>query len=188
MESKIIVPDIGEVTLSHTRRARRITLCIRPTGTVRLSYPYGVSQEQVVQFLIQKRQWIAATRQRLAIRYANNEHPTYTPAQIAEFRCQAKAELPARIATLAAQFGFRYGTVTIRSARTKWASCSSRNNLSLSLYMMMLPAHLRDYVIIHELCHTVHHNHSPRFHALVDQCLNGKEKLLNKALRSYIIR
>ena len=54
--------------------------------------------------------------------------------------------------------------------------------------MMLLPPHLRDYVIIHELCHTVHHNHSPRFHALVDRLTGGRERELDKELKGYRIR
>ena len=76
-------------------------------------------------------------------------------------------------------------SVTIRATRSKWGSCNGRNDLSLSLYLMTLPEHLRDFVILHELCHTVHHDHSPRFHALLDRLVGGKEKLLNKELRSY---
>ncbi len=53
---------------------------------------------------------------------------------------------------------------------------------------MTLPSHLRDYVIIHELCHTVHHNHSAKFHALVDKLLGGKEKALARELRGYSTR
>ena len=67
-----------------------------------------------------------------------------------------------------------------------------RNNysqhISLSLFLVTLPEHLRDYVIIHELCHTVHHNHSPRFHALVDRFTGGHEKALARELRAFSIR
>ena len=50
---------------------------------------------------------------------------------------------------------------------------------------MRLPEHLRDYVILHELCHTVHHNHSAAFHNLCDRCLGGNEKILRRELRRY---
>lgn len=85
--------------------------------------------------------------------------------------------LPERVATIADRLGMRYGRVTIRASRSKWASCSARNDLSLSLFMMLLPEHLRDFVIVHELCHTVHKNHSREFHALVDSPVGGREKL-----------
>ena len=84
--------------------------------------------------------------------------------------------------------GLKYAKLTIRASRTKWGSCSGRNTISLSLFLMTLPEHLRDYVIVHELCHTVHHNHSPRFHALVDRMVGGNEKALNRELRAFAIR
>lgn len=181
-------PRLGEIECVRSHRARRVTISVRPSGAVRLTYPCGISQNRALAFLEQKAEWVDATRRRLALRYASREHPVYTPEQIEELRRQAKADLPPRVESIARKLGFRYGRITIRAARTKWACCTASNNLSLSLFMMILPEHLRDYVIVHELCHTVHHNHSPRFHALVDKCLGGKEKLLNKELRSYSIR
>ncbi|HBX90866.1 MAG TPA: metal-dependent hydrolase, partial [Alistipes sp.] len=105
-----------------------------------------------------------------------------------ELRRAAKEDLPARIARIAAATGLRYERMTVRAARTKWGSCSGRNTISLSLYLMTLPEHLRDYVILHELCHTVHHDHSPRFHALVDRLTGGRERELAAELRRYSIR
>ena len=105
-----------------------------------------------------------------------------------ELRRAAKEDLPARIARIAAATGLRYERMTVRAARTKWGSCSGRNTISLSLYLMTLPEHLRDYVILHELCHTVHHDRSPRCHALVDRLTGGRERELAAELRRYSIR
>ena len=84
--------------------------------------------------------------------------------------------------------GLKYNKLTIRASRTKWGSCTGTNNISLSLFLMTLPEHLRDFVIVHELCHTVHHDHSPKFHALVDRLVGGNEKALNRELKAFSIR
>lgn len=179
-------PLLGEITLSQTPRARRITLSVKPSGSVRLSFPVGVPQQRALDFLESRIEWIVAARKRLAERLAvAQQQPARSPEEIEELRRRAKAELPPRVAELAARFGFRYGRVTIRAARTKWGCCTSRNNLSLSLFLMVLPPHLRDFILLHELCHTVHHNHSPRFHALLNRCVAGREQELNRELRQY---
>ena len=103
-------------------------------------------------------------------------------------RTRAKEVLPERIARLSAATGLRYEKLSIRASRTKWGSCSGQNHISLSLFLMTLPEHLRDFVILHELCHTVHHNHSPRFHALLDRLTGGREKALNRELRACSIQ
>jgi predicted metal-dependent hydrolase len=81
--------------------------------------------------------------------------------------------------------GLSYRSVAIRATRSKWGSCSSRNDLSLSVYLMLLPDHLIEYIIVHELCHTVHRNHSAEFHSLVDHHLGGREKECNRELKQY---
>lgn len=191
MTSVHVHPRLGEVTLSQTLRARRISISVRATGVVRLSYPYGVSQKRALAFLEQKAGWIEAARERLARKRAAlppQLPPAEAKARIEELRRAAKADLPPRIERIAARTGLKYAKLTIRASRTKWGSCSGRNHISLSLFLMTLPEHLRDYVIVHELCHTVHHNHSPRFHALVDQLVGGHEKALNRELRAFTIR
>ena len=185
MQKSLIHPVVGEVTLSSTRRSTRISLSVRPTGEVRLSYPLYVSQRRALEFLEQKIDWVVAAQKRYAERATT---PSLSKSEIEELRAQAKASLPQRVAYFAAKHSLSYGRVTIRAARSKWGSCTAEGNISLSLYLMTLPEHLRDYVIIHELCHTVHHNHSPRFHALVDKLTGGRERELAKELRQYSIR
>lgn len=191
MTSVYVHPRLGEVTLSQTLRARRISISVRATGAVRLAFPCGVSQKRALGFLEQKEAWIGAARERLARKRASlppQLSPEERKARIEELRRAAKADLPGRIARLSEATGLKYEKLSIRASRTKWGSCSGRNHISLSLFLMTLPEHLRDYVIVHELCHTVHHNHSPRFHALVDRLLGGREKPLNRELRGFAIR
>ncbi len=102
-------------------------------------------------------------------------------------RIEAKEYLPQRVDELARRHGFSYSGVTVRNTVTRWGSCSSRNSLSLSLYLMSLPDRLIDYILLHELCHTVHKNHGPRFHALLDRVTGGQHDELRKELRTHTI-
>ena len=184
------IDGVGEISLVRSQRARRITLTVRPTVLVRLTVPCGVSRARALAFAETKVAWIASARQRVAARQAAVPPlpPEAERERIEELRRAARVDLPPRVERIARMFGFSYGRITIRASRTKWGSCSFRNDLSLSLYLMALPERLRDYVIVHELCHTIHHDHSPRFHALVDRCLGGQERVLDRELKSYVIR
>lgn len=186
----VVHPRLGEVTLSQTRRARRITITVRGTGAVRLSFPPRISERRALAFLEEKADWVERVRARAAARTAVEPQlpPDEYKVRVEELRRAAKADLPQRIERLSQQTGLKYAGLTIRASRTKWGSCSGRNTISLSLFLMNLPEHLRDFVIIHELCHTVHHDHSPRFHALLDRLVGGNEKVLNRELRTFSIR
>lgn len=100
-------------------------------------------------------------------------------------RIEAKEMLPARVRELALLHGFRCGDVRVKAARSKWGSCTARNDINLTLFLVQLPDHLIDYIILHELCHTVHKDHSARFHALLDSVTGGRDRELNLELRSY---
>ena len=86
---------------------------------------------------------------------------------------------------LAAAHGFDYRGVKIQPSCTRWGSCSARRDINLSYYLMLVPPHLADYVMLHELCHTREMNHSPRFWALLDQFTGGKAHALREELKRY---
>ena len=99
-----------------------------------------------------------------------------------------KAELiiPDRLAVLAERHGFHFNRVTIRGQKTRWGSCSSKKNINLNYKLLFLESAIVDYVLIHELCHTIEMNHSKQFWALVADCdANYKmhDKSLNKLSR-----
>jgi predicted metal-dependent hydrolase len=88
-------------------------------------------------------------------------------------RRECNAWMPGRVRELADRHGFSHGRLTFRDNLTNWGSCSRDNNISLNIQLMRLPDDVIDYVILHELCHTVEKNHSPRFWSLVRAACPG---------------
>ena len=99
-------------------------------------------------------------------------------------KIEAKEYLPGRVKNLAVKFEFNYNKLAIKNIKSRWGSCSGKNNINLSIHLMRLPEHLIDYVILHELVHTVHHNHSPRFWRVLEN-VTGGAKQLDKELRKH---
>jgi predicted metal-dependent hydrolase len=92
------------------------------------------------------------------------------------YRGQAREILSERVKLYASQYGFQYKGIKITAARTRWGSCSSSGSLNFSWRLIMAPMEVVDYVIVHELVHTVFHNHSKRFWKKVEAIMpNYKE-------------
>ena len=101
------------------------------------------------------------------------------------YRAEAKTYLPKRLEELAHHHAFSYNKVSIRDSKTRWGSCSGEKNISLSLSLMSLPYELIDYILLHELCHTVEMNHNTRFHQLLNHVCEGQSKQLNARVKKY---
>lgn len=100
------------------------------------------------------------------------------------YKHEAKYYLVPRTKEIAKELGFKHGRITVRNNKTRWGSCSHEDNISLNIHLMRLPKHLIDYVIIHELCHTIEKNHSQNFWDLMEKvCPNSKGK--RKELGQY---
>ena len=100
-------------------------------------------------------------------------------------RKKAEEYLPPLVQYWSSLFDLPYNKVTISKARSRWGSCSSKRDISLSFYLMLLPAHLMDYVILHKLAHTREMNHGPEFWELLNQLTDGKALALRKELRMH---
>ena len=100
-------------------------------------------------------------------------------------RRNAKIILPPRLYMLSMQHNLPYKSVKINSSSGRWGSCSTRGNINLSYYLVLLPKHLIDYVLLHELAHTREMNHGKRFWALLDRMTDGRAQALRTELRKY---
>jgi len=105
-------------------------------------------------------------------------------------KCKAEQVIPQRLARLAELHGFHFNRVTIRGQKTRWGSCSAKKNINLNYKLLFLEEPVVDYILIHELCHTIEMNHSKRFWDLVADCdenYREHDKQLNTLARTLPI-
>jgi len=118
--------------------------------------------------------------------FADEKLQTWLRKVIEEaLRRNAKIILPPRLYTLAEQNKLRYKSVKINSSRGRWGSCSAQKGINLSYFLVLLPQHLIDYVLLHELCHTREMNHGERFWNLLNSYTDGKALILREELKKY---
>lgn len=177
--------QIGPVRLCKSARARRIIVRVHPIKGVSVTVPRWMPYAAGIVFFRSRRDWVLAVLERQRLQGVPRE--SLSEEEIEAMRAQAKRELPPRLAELAALHGFTYNRVFIKNNASNWGSCSARGNINLNLRLVAVEPHLRDYVILHELCHLRHPNHGPGFHALLEQVCPG-HRALRKELLRYPLR
>jgi predicted metal-dependent hydrolase len=205
-ENIVEYSGIGAVRYVKSRRARNISIRVNESGGVRVTIPHYVSRRRAEKFLMAKKEWILSKlallkeesagarfvkegaevlirNKPVKIELKNGEQG----AEEALWRIlleEARNYLPVRVASLSAFHGFDYTGIRIRKMKSRWGSCTHKKSINLNSWLMMLPDHLSDYVILHELVHTRHPNHGHEFWATLDEVTGGKSKELRKELRS----
>jgi predicted metal-dependent hydrolase len=148
------------VAFTRHRRARHYILRVAADGGLRVTMPWRGSQAEALRFVHQRHAWIARERYARSLEAGRRGLPA---AVERELRMRAARELPVRLRELAAQHGFTVRAVSVRAQRTRWGSCSPTGRISLNWRLIQLPASVADYVLLHELAHLAHLNHSARF-------------------------
>ena len=140
-------------------RSQRKTLCveIRPDGSLLVRAPARMPKREIDTFLLRKADWIEKHLPKAP------PLPAFTPVEIAQFAQETANLLPEKVSHYAAALGVSYGRITVRCQKTRWGSCSSRGNLSFHCLLSQMPEAVFDYVVVHELCHRKHMNHSAAF-------------------------
>ena len=151
-------------------RSDRKTLGLQvKDGRVIVRAPRRVTQQQIERFVREHEDWIQNALNRQAAKQA--AHPEPTEAERAELIRRAKEILPQRTSFWAERMGLYPTKIRITSARRRFGSCSSEGHICYSWRLMQYPPEAIDYVVVHELAHLKHMNHSPAFHALVAKYL-----------------
>ena len=157
-------------------RSKRKTLAIeiKSDGSVIVRAPMRCPRRDIERFLLEKSDWIVQHRAKVLARREQEEaNPVsaLTDVQLRGLKKRAALVIPERVAHFAPLVGVDYGSITIRSQKTRWGSCSSKGNLNFNCLLLLAPPEVLDYVVVHELCHRKQMNHSPRFWAEVGRVL-----------------
>ena len=169
---------MADYTVIRSRR-RTIALEITRQGTALVRAPLHASDADIARFVDSHRAWLdkhlAARQSYMAA------HPEPSAEQAALWRRQAAEQLPPLVRLWAQRMGVQPAGITITAARTRYGSCSGKNRLSFSCFLMNSPEAAIDLVVVHELCHIRHKNHGPDFYALLASVLpdhRERKKLL----------
>lgn len=145
-----------------------MALQVRPDGSVLVRAPLRTGMPVIRAFVAQHSDWIEKQRTKLANTSAVEK---LSEEDLAALRREAAQYFAARAAYYAPLVGVRFGRITIRCQKSKWGSCSAKGNLNFNCLLMLAPEEVRDYVIVHELCHRPEMNHSEAFWQNVERVL-----------------
>ncbi len=176
-----------QISIQVIRSGRKsIGLEVRPDGVVLARIPYRLPDRELKAFIEKYRDWIfqkyMQTEKRTDTRQSTEAKPL---GQLtAEELESMKKKIAERVGYYCAIMGVTVGKITIRNQKTRWGSCSGKGNLNFNYQLCYLPEELLDYVVVHELAHRRHMNHSAEFWAEVEKYYpNYKE--CRKRLRGY---
>jgi predicted metal-dependent hydrolase len=185
MKDKIINDaQLGDVLFRQNIRARKYIIRIKHDA-ISVTIPYLGTYREAEKFFLQNKPLVLQKTEALKAKREMQKTQEFPAWHETALLRQAQAVLPGELEHLAKKHNFYYQSVQIRKSKTRWGSCSSKGTISLSFYLMLLPYHLREYVLLHELCHTIQMNHGPVFWAILNLCTHGKAKTLRKELKNY---
>jgi predicted metal-dependent hydrolase len=179
------IPSLGSVVFAQSKRAKKMSISIRPFKPVRVAFPQRIPLKKAKRYLFNNLTW--AKKNLDYIRKIEKEHQTTVNDKPKLPKTKAKIILRNRLNQLANIHGFKYNKVSIRNQKTRWGSCSNRNNISLNINLVSLTQELMDYVILHELLHTKINNHSKKFWAQLDKYVGGRAKDIDKRLKKHTL-
>lgn len=163
-----------QVEIIRSKR-KTVAIQIKSDGRVVVRAPMGMSKAAILRLVEEKADWIEKHQAQLQ-RQNESAEPAFTIEQLRQLAEAARQDLPRRAARFAPLVGVSFGRITIRAQKSRWGSCSGKGNLNFNCLLMLCPEEVRDYVVVHELCHRKEMNHSRRFWQELARVLPEYEK------------
>ena len=175
LPATINIDKLGPITFVSSSRAQRINVSVKAAGGVRVAVPKRASLKDAQRFVLSKQDWIE--KQLIRLKKVQDEADKFSEEVKGLDINEAASKIATRLQELAQKHSFSYNRLTIRNQKTRWGSCSAKNNISLNIKLALLPDQLRDLVLVHELIHTKIKNHGPKFWQKLEEIYPQARKL-----------
>lgn len=173
--------DNIKINIIHSDR-KTLSIQLKP-GEIIARAPLRMKDKEIYRFIDSKKVWIEKNFAKINEREKTiNMVEPFTEDDIKVLTQKAKAIIPERVAYYAPKISVTYNKITIRCQRTRWGSCSSKGNLNFNCLLALFPNQIIDSVVVHELCHRKHMNHSPQFYVEIEKVF-PEYKMCNKWLK-----
>jgi hypothetical protein len=151
-------------------RRRSISISVMTDNRVLVKAPYGTQERTVQEFLLSKKEWIKKQIEKQNQEAGKAEALGFlSEDEIKQIKKQARKIIPQRVGYWAERLGVTYGRIAIRLQSSRWGSCAQNGNLNFNCLLVLMPCEVLDSVVVHELCHRKHMNHSKEFYAEIDR-------------------
>ena len=170
-------PEVGTIKYIGNNRAKRIIISVKPEF-VRVVIPKRQSFKSAQKFVESRLEWIKKNKAKIKLQTQKKDKLPEIDRKI------ARKVLCRRIGELAQLHNFVYNRISIRKQKTRWGSCSSKDNINLNMNLLHLPSELIDYVLLHELVHTKVKNHSKDFWDELDTVVPNA-RIIDRKLKDY---
>ncbi len=176
----LTISNLGSVTFTSSSRAKYQRITVRSDKTITVTIPRGGSLSEAKQFLKSKLSWIQKQLQK------TDQHTQHRDMPDLDVDLEkTQNDLFDRLDYFSKKHNLLYNRAGFRCQKTRWGSCSGKNNISLNVNIAFLPEELQDYVLLHELVHTKVKNHSKKFWAELDKYTESRAKELSRKLKKY---
>jgi predicted metal-dependent hydrolase len=170
--------------VQKSTRAKRVRITVRQDESITITIPHRMSEEHAHAFFESKKEWIEHALAKLRTRPRPlYDIPKASKKEYLLYKKEVKDIILKRLNYFNQFYNLSWKEVSIKNTTSRWGSCSKQGNLNFNYRLLFLPDHLRDYVVVHELCHLKEMNHSPRFWKLVEKTIPQFQPL-KKALKS----